>query len=349
MVFFSPYDQRGEDDRASEATDDDIAIRIDKVAGGCIGGRQTVFRAELLAVSQALEHIPIGRQGPPDTLNIVTDCQSVHKRWRRHERYDRGGAAVRTELGGVWADIREAQVRRNVILVLRWVPSHKTSAQAAEMGLRWWRVVANHAVDEAAGRFGLCCQLDAGVCARAAEATERERLVQERLVAIDGEVMARQGALPARARAVGQRPTPEERVEKRKRDSQHRLDEVSPTLVCVQCLRTTCTARLGAFLASECAGAPDPKRVKGNPSEVRSTLAEAGIARADDTHDLAVRGDVIICQVCGSFALGREESRLVLKGLAAPCGGAPSKAGSDALSRWRRGRHPSAKPPAGCR
>ena len=146
-----------------------------------------------------------------------------------------------------------------------------------------------------------------------------------------------------------QRSTIEERAEKRTRESQHRLDEVSPTLVCVLCLRTTCAARLAVFLASECAGAPDPKRVKGKPSELRSTLAEAGIARADDTHDLAVRGDVIICQVCGSFALGREGSRLVLTGLAAPCSGVPSKAGSDALSRWRRGRHPSAKPPAGCR
>ena len=124
---------------------------------------------------------------------------------------------MRTELDGIWADIREAQVRRNALIFLHWVPSHKTREQAVAAGLRWWHVVANHAADEAAGRFGLSCLLDPGVCARAAEAAEAERLVHERLVAIDGEVMARQGRLSVRTRTPAPRATPEERAEKAKR------------------------------------------------------------------------------------------------------------------------------------
>ena len=71
------------------------------------------------------------------------------------------------------------------------------------------------------------------------------------------------------------------------------------------------------------------------------------MARPHDTHDLASRADVIICMRCGSFSSGRGGARLLVRGLGKPCAGAATKAGLNALSRWRRGRHPSAAPPVG--
>ena len=62
------------------------------------------------------------------------------------------------------------------MLVLHGVPSHKTREQAASMGLRWWRVVANQAAGESAMRFGFARQLEPGVMRLAAEAAEIERL-----------------------------------------------------------------------------------------------------------------------------------------------------------------------------
>ena len=117
-----------------------------------------------------------------------------------------------TELDGLWADVHEAQERRNVDIVLQWVPSHKTREQATAMQLRWWHVVANQAADEAAAAFARTCQLPLGTLRRAAEVAELEKAVQERLVSIDILVIELQGKLPRKAK--DERPvaaTPEQR------------------------------------------------------------------------------------------------------------------------------------------
>ena len=118
-------------------------------------------------------------------------------------------------------------------------------------------------------------------------------------------------------------------------------------MVCELRLKTTSKGGLAAFLASECGGALEPKRGKGCPSAGLPGESGASVARAHGTHDLASRGDVIICTRCGSFTCGRGGARLVVRGLGMPCMGTATKAGLDALPRWRRGRHPSAAPPVG--
>ena len=59
------------------ATDDEVGVRIDLVAGGKVGGRQTSFREELIAVSQATELLPPRPLRAPATLSVVADCKSV--------------------------------------------------------------------------------------------------------------------------------------------------------------------------------------------------------------------------------------------------------------------------------
>ena len=110
---------------------------------------------------------------------------------------------------------------------------------------------------------------------------------------------------------------------------------------------TTSKGGLAAFLATECGGALESKRVKSCPSDTMSVGSGANVARSHGTHDLASRGDVVICTRCGSFSCGRGGTRLVVRGLGLPCMGTATKAGLNALSRWRRGRHPSAAPPVG--
>ena len=74
VVFFTPFlDER---EQLAPVGDDDIGVRVDLVAGGCIGERQTSYRAELIAVMQAIEMAPTQRVGRA-TLNIVIDCKSV--------------------------------------------------------------------------------------------------------------------------------------------------------------------------------------------------------------------------------------------------------------------------------
>ena len=123
-----------------------------------------------------------------------------------------GRRTANSALDGIRADFHEAQQRRSALVALHWVPSHKNGEQAVSMGLRWWHVVANQAADESAMEFGLTCQLDGGALRHAAEVEDIARLVQERLVAIDGEVMATQGKLTKLARVAAQRATAAERA-----------------------------------------------------------------------------------------------------------------------------------------
>ena len=81
------------------------------------------------------------------------------------------------------------------------------------MGPRWWREVANRAVVEAASSFSLTCQLELGVMRLEDEVAEVERLGQERLVAVDGEVMKLPGRLTKIPRQAAPRATLDERAD----------------------------------------------------------------------------------------------------------------------------------------
>ena len=163
---------------------------------GALPCRQTVPRSELWALVQLLE-----RLCPASPATVYLDCLPVFKAYSKGREH----CLYNSQMSDMWSQFWALHAERLAPLRLGWVPSHKSAQEACELDLPLDAVAANTAADTAATFAASQCQLSPWYANAVREHDSLVVMVQDRLAAINMELLSRFGPLrrsPAPPRQV---------------------------------------------------------------------------------------------------------------------------------------------------
>jgi ribonuclease HI len=295
--------------------------RIARGAFGSIGGpRQTVNRAELRALVQALRMTS-------GALRYVTDSSFVH---RGFTQLAEGRASFRHH-SGMWAEVREHCEDRDVRVFK--LESHLEDHPERLGGTPWSWVAGNAQADVLADEAADEARADI----QTREEVNRKQGHAAMVLRHHSLVLANVLEVDPRARPPRAPPVKKATFSERCEDSAHTVGKWGRALRCTTCREVSVlhSARQKRWLASPCRGDPLAPQGGGPADRLPVHVVNGAIT---DTHDAAYLAGCgcWICLCCGGE--GAEQ----LRSLSGTCRGLPTAAGLAALSRARRGLAPGA-------
>ncbi len=309
-------------------TQNDQALR--EFSGGYFGplqgDKQTVPRAELSAVLFLLR----ATEGP---IQIWSDCTYVVSGMAKKRFLIPQGKNQ-----DLWFSVSRALAARGEGFVrVDWTKAHPTPKEIIKYSLGPDRVLGNAIADELAKKAAnlhepsSCIFDDADAIAWAVQ----KRILAATALAIEADP-SQKFARP--------RP-PEPRRAKKARllnDSGHALCRVGKMWVCKTCHKQTGATKLMAWLKREkCLGQVQQTSSSSRPAPVSQTIV-VGHQTLHSSHHLAYFRQVYWCWKCGYFTRDVPGQKSHALNLTQPCTGSPTRAGTNLLSRLRKGLSPRA-------
>ena len=322
--------------------------QIGSITGLVTGTRQTVPRAELLAVVRILEQLAARATDEPVALVIHLDCQYVHQRWQRAVRSPR-------HHGDLWERFWSLVDHWTGRVTIEWGYSH-----LGQEGIDTGKCTAEHtAANEAADAMASTREAEIthppAIVTQLGELDEEVALVQDRLAAIAEQ------AIQKSANIFGQAP--------KTLKTDRKLALVRAFAETKHCFRFTRKNGPGSELVLNCQHCPREITAAAlNPRALRTLCRRSNgqdsggaaarvahdeqwsaqlrrlLTRTHSSHRPAALADVLYCRVCGCFGATRVRS------LRAPCRLAPTQTGRANLRNLQAGRAPkNAKAPAATR
>ena len=332
--------------------------------GALAGAYQTVPRVELFAVIATLRLCDVG--GP---IVIISDCESVVKTAASEEDLL---AATLSHNADLWEAYLQQRARHGGQIAIWWTAAHATPSHIELEIVSPPRFVGNAFADAIAARAAGAAALGNDVVHRVRATEKRASLIQDRLLAVLGDVLGEESAADASARKRQKRERQEQRQRKtaasaisptevacshlpRLRSLGHdpelgKNQKGNPKIKCRKCFQT-CSQTAWARWTSRCApiaplaspgiAAPDGAAALAGASRPAGVppVIGAGGQRLHKSHVVYSCRGLLWCDKCGNYM--REKPKSLMQ----PC--APPKA--KGLSNLTRLRRSPPDPPEGVR
>ena len=308
------------------------------------GARQTVFKAELVAVVFVLRHVRNHcLHAKLERIAIHTDCLSVFNKFQSGPGRLRGSNRHLLRYAEVWEEFwghHDVIVAAGVVVELVWDRSHKTPEERDALGMSMTHWFSNREADWRAARAARSHSVTAQQRRRLAEDDQLFRAVLNRLVAIElsmAPLLRSLHARPSRGACV-RKSSHWPKLRRMMIDSGHVFRKSPNCWSCSVC-NTSAVGRSELVAWLRRGGCPGRREVRtqrplpSNVLELFPVLARVS-GRTHKSHRLAFKNGVFICVVCGCYGSQRP------KGLRRPCTGRLGSRAA-AVRRWERGLHPS--------
>ena len=285
----------------------------------------TVPRSELIALIHLVK-LTTGN------ITAISDCEYVTEGYRK-KRFLRPEGRN----GHLWADLAGALREHSGTVLLKWTKAHVSVHEFIERKIPYEQVFGNEVADALAKRAADLVRVDEMRCREIATADAIAWRVRTRIAAATiaaakhTPVIARRGQ---RSRLqVSQRNT----VAATMQTTSHTVTLARSRVSCSTCKQSRRRCQSLQWLRAPCGGPPGYQR----PAETAPALLapratiQIGNQTADPSHKIAVFRGATWCWACGAYSTGRH-----LFSLARACANAPTKRGTDVLTRLRKGLPP---------